>query len=343
MSDTERTYDTLHMGRSSIDLYSNDIGSPFVDITSFAAYVGGSPTNISVGGRRLGLKTALLTGLGRDPVGDFILKFLQAEGVETQFIRRKSGTRSSAVVLGIEPPDRFPLVYYRDNCADIALTIDDVLDTPISDSKVFQFAGTNLSKEPSRSATLFAAELARQAGTKVILDIDFRPDQWHDPRAFGVVVRSALRLTNVVIGTEDEINAAMLTDVSHIELTDSVSDTQVRGDVDQAVREMLSMGPEALLQKKGREGVCVHVVDKQGNIEQIEAPGFPVEVTNILGAGDAFAAGFLDGYVKDWGWYKAGRLGNACGAIVVTKHGCANFMPTYEEVMAFVENYGGLE
>ncbi|MEJ2703070.1 MAG: 5-dehydro-2-deoxygluconokinase [Sedimentisphaerales bacterium] len=343
MSETERAYDTLHMGRSSIDLYSNDIGSPFVDITSFAAYVGGSPTNISVGGRRLGLKTALLTGLGQDPVGDFILKFLQEEGVETRFIRRKPGMRSSAVVLGIEPPDRFPLVYYRDNCADIALTIDDVLDTPISRSEVFQFAGTNLSREPSRSATLFAAELARRAGTKVVLDIDFRPDQWHDPRAFGVVVRSALRLADVVIGTEDEINAAMLTDVSRIELTDSVSDTQVRGDVERAIHEMLSMGPKALLQKKGREGLCIHVVDTQGDIDEIDAPGFPVEVVNILGAGDAFAAGFLYGYVRGWGWYKAGRLGNACGAIVVTKHGCANFMPTYEEVMAFVEDHGGLE
>jgi len=343
MSETERTYDTLHMGRSSIDLYSNDIGSPFADITSFAAYVGGSPTNISVGGRRLGLKTALLTGLGEDPVGDFILKFLQEEAVETRFIRRKPGRRSSAVVLGIEPPDRFPLVYYRDNCADIALTIDDVLNTPIPDSKVFQFAGTNLSLEPSRSATLFAAELARRAGTKVVLDIDFRPDQWHDPRAFGVVLRSAARLADVVIGTEDEINAAMLTDVSHIELTDSVSDTQVRGDVDRAIREMLSMGPEVLLHKKGRQGVCVHAVNQMGKIEQIDAPGFPVEVTNILGAGDAFAAGFLYGYVNDWGWYKAGRMGNACGAIVVTKHGCANFMPTFDEVMAFVEDYGGLE
>jgi 5-dehydro-2-deoxygluconokinase len=343
MSESGTKYDTLHMGRSSIDLYSNDIGSAFVDIKSFAAYVGGSPTNISVGGRRLGLNTALLTGLGRDPVGDFILKFLTEEGVETRFICHKPHNRSSAVVLGIEPPDSFPLVYYRDNCADIELTIDDVLQSPVSESKVFQFAGTNLSLEPSRSATLFAAELARQAGTKVVLDIDFRPDQWHDPRAFGVVVRTALRLADIVIGTEDEINAAMLTDVSHIELTDSVSDTQVKGDVDEAIRKMLSMGPEALLQKKGSHGVCVHLVDKQGKIEQIDAPGFPVEVTNILGAGDAFAAGFLYGYVKGWGWYKSARMGNACGAIVVTKHGCANFMPTYDEVMAFVAGYGGLE
>jgi len=342
MSKMERTYDTLHMGRSSIDLYSNDVGVPFADITSFAAYVGGSPTNVSVGGRRLGLKTALLTGFGDDPVGEFILKFLQKEGVETRFIAHKAGKRSSAVVLGIEPPDRFPLVYYRENCADIALTIDDVLRAPVADSKVFQFAGTNLSREPSCSATLFAAELARQAGTKVVLDIDFRPDQWHDPRAFGVIIRAAVRLADIVIGTEDEINAAMLTDVSHMKRTDSVSDTQVRGDIDRAIRAMLAMGPEALLQKKGRSGVCVHLADRSGKIEQIDVPGFPVEVANILGAGDAFDAGFLYGYVKEMGWYKAARMGNACGAIVVTKHGCANFMPTYEEVMAFVEDRGGL-
>src|SRR5215469_7395109 len=121
MDTTGRTYDVLSMGRSSIDLYSNDIGAPFEEITSFAAFVGGCPTNISVGTRRLGLRTALLTAVGEDQVGKFILHFLRREGVETRFIPRKSGRRSSAVVLGIEPPDRFPLTYYRENCADIEL------------------------------------------------------------------------------------------------------------------------------------------------------------------------------------------------------------------------------
>ncbi len=338
MSTTHR-YDSLHMGRSSIDLYSNDVGAPFVEITSFAAYVGGSPTNISVGGRRLGLKTALLTGLGEDPVGDFILHFLEQEGVETRWCLRKPGHRTSAVILGIEPPDKFPLVYYRDNCADIQLTIDDVLSAPVTESRVFQFAGTNLSKEPSRSATVFAAELAKRAGTKVILDIDFRPDQWHDPRAFGVAIRSVLPFVDVVIGTEDEINAAMLTDPSQMQLTHSqISDTKVSGDVEAAIRTILAMGPEALLHKVGAEGVRIHLADGS----TLEAPGFPVEVYNILGAGDAFGAGFIYGYVKGWDWVKAARLGNACGAIVVTKHGCANFMPTLDQVMAFVESRGGL-
>src|SRR5688572_17230064 len=248
------------MGRSCIDLYANEVGAPFTEIKSFAAYVGGSPTNISVGARRLGLRSALLTGIGDDVVGDFVLNFLQKEGVETRYIVRKAGYRTSAVALGIEPPDRFPLVYYRDNCADIELTIDDVLASPIDRTRVFQFAGTNLSREPGRSATLYAAELAGQAGATVVMDIDFRPDQWHDIRAFGVAIRSALRLVDIVIGTDDEINAAMLSRIDQLMLTHSqVSDARVDGNLDEAVDALLALGPGALIEKRGAEGARVHL------------------------------------------------------------------------------------
>ncbi len=331
-------FDTLHMGRSSIDLYANDVGVPFEQIRSFAAYVGGSPLNMSVGARRLGLKTALLTAVGEDPVGDFILSFLRDEDVETRWIPRKPGRRSSAVVLGIEPPDKFPLVYYRDNCADIELTIDDVLAAPVTDCRVFQFAGTNLSRDPSRSATLFGAELARQAGAKVVMDLDFRPDQWHDPRAFGVTVRAALRLVDIVIGTEDEIKAAVLTDASRVAIAHSqISDARIAGDTAAAVAALQMLGPQVIVEKRGAHGARLHLLN-----EVRDVPGFPVEVVNILGAGDAFGAGFLYGYVRGWDWHACARLGNACGAIVVTRHGCANFMPTLPEVEAFAAPYGGL-
>src|SRR5438093_12053087 len=171
-------YDLITMGRSSIDLYASQVGAPFVDIKSFAAYVGGSPTNIAVGARRLGLRSAVLTAVGEDPVGDFILNFLKNEQVETQFVLRKPGTRTSAVVLGIEPPDKFPLVYYRDNCADNQLSIDDVLNAPIQNCRIFELSGTGLAQEPSRSANLFAAEQAKAADATVVLDLDFRPNQW---------------------------------------------------------------------------------------------------------------------------------------------------------------------
>jgi len=342
MEAAEKMYDLIAMGRSSIDLYSNDIGAPFEDITSFAAYVGGCPTNISVGTRRLGLRPALLTAVGEDQVGNFILHFLQKEDIETRFIVRKPGRRSSAVLLGIEPPDRFPLTYYRENCADIALTIDDVLATPLASCHAFLLSGTGLSREPSRSATLFAAEVARQNGVKVILDIDYRPDQWEDQRAFGVTLRSVLRLVDVVIGTEDEIKATMLTHITQLSVAHSqVSDAHVSGDVDTAITHLLSLGPSTLVQKRGEIGSRLHEVSDLGEVTRSDVPGFPVEVQNILGAGDAFASGFLYGLVRGWPLYKAARLANACGAILVTKHGCANFMPTYTEVMSFIQEHGG--
>src|SRR5262245_8495011 len=255
MLNTTATYDLITMGRSSIDLYANDIGAPFVDIKSFAAYVGGSPTNIAVGARRLGLNAAVLTAVGEDPVGDFILKFLNIEGVETKFIARKPGTRTSAVVLGIEPPDKFPLVYYRDNCADIALSIDDVLATPIPNCRVFEFSGTGLSKEPSRSANFFAAEQARAAGVCVVLDLDFRPNQWHDPRAFGVVVRSVLPLVDIVLGTEDECKAVTLADPAQVRVEHSqISGARVGGNVNTAVEAMQGHGSGVIVVKRGEKG-----------------------------------------------------------------------------------------
>jgi 5-dehydro-2-deoxygluconokinase len=334
----DRSFDILLMGRSSIDLYANDIGAPFPEIKSFAAYVGGCPTNISVGTRRLGLRSVLLTAVGADPVGDFLLHFLDQEGVIKDFIPRKKGHRTSAVILGIEPPDKFPLVYYRDNCADIELTFEDVMAAPIGDCRVLLISGTGLSREPSRSATIFAAERAQSCGTKVVLDLDFRPDQWHDARAFGVTVRAVLRLTDLVIGTADEVKAGALSEDLSVSVEHSqVSGARVSGDVSEAVERILSGGPEALALKRGGEGTTIYL--KGG--EQIEAATFPVEVHNVLGAGDAFASGFLYGYLKGWDWHRAARMGNACGAIVVTRHGCANFMPYEQEALSFIEERGG--
>lgn len=333
-------FDLITMGRSSIDLYANDVGAPFEEITSFAAYVGGSPTNIAVGARRLGLEVALLTAVGQDKVGDFILHFLRREGVVTDFIPRKPGSRSSAVLLGIEPPDTFPLVFYREGAADMQLTIDDVLAAPLAQTRALELSGTGLSREPSRSATVFAAEQAKQAGATIYLDLDFRADQWHDPRAFGVAVRALLPLLDVAIGTEEEVNAAMLQDPADIEIREQqISAPTIRGDLEANVAAMLAVpsGPAALVVKRGVKGATVHL--RTG--EAIRAPGFPVEVYNVLGAGDAFAAGFIYGRTKGWDWLRSARMGNACGAIVVTRHGCANFMGYEDEVLNFIEQRGG--
>ena len=321
---SQETYDVLAIGRSSLDLYSNDIGAPFAEIKSFAAYVGGCPTNVSVGARRLGLRSALLTAVGDDPVGDFVLRFLTQEGVDTRFIPCKPGRRTSAVLLGIEPPDRFPLVFYRDNCADAELTIDDVLAAPVSTSRAVLVTGTGLSREPSRSATLYAAERAAAAGATVFLDIDYRPGLWRDARDFGVATRSLLPAVDVAIGTEEEVHTA---------LHDGAADSGADAAAEVAVRS----GLKALVLKRGADGATVFLPGQP----TIQAAAFPVEVCNVLGAGDAFASGLIYGYLKGWDWLRCARMGNACGAIVVTRHGCANFMPYEEEALRFVQERGG--
>ncbi|HUF39624.1 MAG TPA: 5-dehydro-2-deoxygluconokinase [Anaerolineales bacterium] len=331
-------FDLVTMGRSSIDLYSNDIGAPFPEIKSFAAYVGGSPTNIAVAARRLNVRTALLTAVGPDPVGDFILQFLETEGVETRWIPRKPGARSSAVILGIEPPDKFPLVFYRDNAADIRLTIDDVRAAPVDRCRAFEFAGTNLSREPSRSATFYAVEQARRGSATVFCDLDFRLDQWDDPLAYGANLRAILAGVDVAIGTEEEVLAAMLSDPGQARVRDSqVSSPEIAGDVDAAVQSLLELGPAALVVKRGGRGATVF----ERGVAPIDVPGFPVDVYNVLGAGDAFAGGLIYGRLKGWDWYRAARMGNACGAIVVTRHGCANFMAYEDEALQFIADRGG--
>jgi 5-dehydro-2-deoxygluconokinase len=337
-------YDLISMGRACLDLYANEVGVPFPEIKNFAAYVGGCPANVAVGARRMGLKVAMLSAVGDDPVGDFVCKFLQDEGIDTSFIYRKPGYRTGAAALAIEPPDRFPLIYYREKAADIQLDIDDVLASPLAThaparaARVLLLSGTGLSKEPSRSATLLAAEQARAMGTVTVLDLDLRTDQWHDPRAYGVTMRAALPLVDMVIGTEDEIKAVTLREAAQMSVIGSqVSSADVAGDLDAAIERVLAGGPEVLVVKRGRAGASVVARGQP----MVDVPGYPVEIYNTLGAGDAFAGGFLYGYVHGWDLFKAARLGNAAGAIVVTRHACANSMPTMDEVMAFVGERGG--
>lgn len=312
--------DVLTMGRSSIDLYAHQIGVPITEVTSFDAYVGGCPTNISVGTRRLGLRSALLTALGNDQIGDFVLAFLEREGVDTRFIPRKDGHRTSAVVLTIMPPDKFPLTFYREGCADRELTRDDVKRAPIADSAMVVLTGTGLSHDPARDATLFAAEQAAAAGVEVLVDLDYRADQWRMRSEYSGLIRRLLAQATLTVGTEEEVAAAADHD-----------------NLDVAIRSLLDASRGPLVVKRGGNGATIY---ERGGLRREIAP-FSITVLNVLGAGDAFASGLIAGLRRGWPLERAVRLGNATGAIVVTRHGCANFMPTWSEVESFVAEQGG--
>jgi len=224
------------------------------------------------------------------------------------------------VIVTIRPPDDFPLTFYRDNCADDALTIDDVEQAPIGDSRAVFLTGTGLSRETSRTATLWAAEKSRRAGAAVIVDIDYRPAVWPDARACGVAVRTLARLADIVIGTEQELAIAAS-----------------EPDVASAARRILELGPSAVVLKRGAGGATIWRDGGPG----ADVQPFHVEILNTLGAGDAFASGFLYGFLHEWPLERAVRLANASGAIVVGRHGCSSAMPTMDEIETFVAHRGG--
>lgn len=330
------TYDLMTIGRVSMDLFSLQIGAPFSQIESFDAGVGGSPTNIAIGTSRLGLKTVALTAVGHDPVGDFVLHFLENEGVITKYIPRKDDARTGLAVLGIEPPDKFPLVFYRENPADIYLSIDDIDASPLSDCRALLMSGTALSRGTCRDATLYAVEVARRSDTKVFMDLDVRPDQWNHPRGYGINIRAILPYVDAIIGTEEEFYAALAPNPNPIMQGQSLNETLKTElydliDIFRTAHQQIT-----IILKQGADGVRVYQADDISNVA-----GFPVEIVNTVGAGDAFASGLIFAYLQGRDWLQSAQFANACGAIVVTRHGCAKAMPYSDEVNTFIEQRAG--
>lgn len=316
-----------------MDLYSQQIGAEFSDISGFQAMIGGSPANIAIGTSRLGLSSAILTAVGSDPIGDFVKTNFGREGVDTSFIQTFGFARTGLAILGVQPPDRFPLTFYRDNPADIHLRIEHAQELPWDNISVLQLSGTALARGTARETTFFAGERSGE-GTTVLLDLDLRPDQWSDLAAYGVSIRSLLPNCQVVVGTEEEFHAA-LSPSSSTAMTGQLLRTDELAQLDDLLGHILFRQPGlVLLLKRGAEGVTVYTSDDRTHVA-----GYPVEVVNTVGAGDAFASGVIYGRIKAWDWAQTVRFANACGAIEVTRHGCSLALPTVAEVEEFMATY----
>ena len=320
MNDRRRRFDLVCMGRAAVDLYGEQIGGRLEDMQSFAKYLGGSPANTAVGASRLGLQVAMLTRVGDEHLGRFVRETLDAEGVDTSHVRTDPARLTALVFLGIRDRDTFPLVFYREQCADMGLVADDVDPAFIASARALLISGTHLSQPPTFEACLKAMQAARAAGTRVVLDIDYRPVLWGltapglGERRFvaspqvSAQLQRVLSLCDLIVGTEEEIHIAGGSDDSRVALA--------------AIRQH---SPALIVMKRGPTGCVAYAADIDGGVA---GPGFAVEVFNVLGAGDAFMAGLLRGWVRGAPLAEALRYANACGALVVSRNGCAPAMPS---------------
>lgn len=326
--------DVITIGRASIDLYGQQIGSRLEDVSSFAKSIGGCPANIAVGTARLGLKSALLTRVGAEQLGGFVREQLAREGVSTRGITVDPTRLTALAILSVENDKTFPLLFYRDNCADMALCEDDVDEAFIRSALAIVVTGTHFARPSTDAAQRKAMRIAREHGGKVVFDIDYRPNLWGlaghaageqryiKSDKVSAHLRTVLADCDLVVGTEEEVLIASGAD-----------------DLLTALKTIRALTPAVIVLKRGPMGCIVYDGPISDDVEAgIVGRGFPIEVYNVLGAGDAFMSGFLRGWLGGESFETAATWANACGAFAVSRLLCSPESPTFTELQFFLEH-----
>lgn len=332
MNTDNRPLDLICLGRVAVDLYSEQIGSRLEDVTSFAKYLGGSSGNMAYGTARLGLKSAMLSRVGNEQMGNFVREELERVGVDTTALQTDPERHTGLVLLALKDRDSFPLLFYRRDCADMAIDADTIDPAFIGSARALAITGTHLSTETTRRACRKALDAAGEHGVKRVLDIDYRPVLWGltnpgDGETRFIAdekvtadLQAWLPDFDLIVGTEEEFHIA-----------GGSTDTL------ESLRGVRRVSDATLVCKLGSLGCVVFEGEIPERIEDgILVKGVKVEVLNVLGAGDAFMSGLLRGWLRGESWESSASYANACGALVVSRHGCAPAMPTEEELFDYL-------
>ncbi|WP_409027869.1 5-dehydro-2-deoxygluconokinase [Janthinobacterium sp. SUN098] len=329
-----RALDVICLGRLAVDLYAQQIGSTLEDATSFAKYLGGSSANIAFGTARLGLKSAMLSKVGDDHMGRFLTDTLAQEGCDVSHVGIDRERLTALVMLGIKDKHTFPLIFYRENCADMAIDASSVDAAFIASSKALLITGTHFSTAAMHAVSTQALQLARANNVRTVLDIDYRPVLWGlSGKADGETrfvsndgvtkhLQAILPQFDLIVGTEEEFMIA-----------------GGGTDIMASLRAVRKVSSATLVVKRGPLGCAViEAAIPAGLDEAFNYQGVRVEVLNVLGAGDAFLSGFLKGWLRGEDYEACCRYANGCGALVVSRHGCAPAMPSPVELDYFLAN-----
>jgi 5-dehydro-2-deoxygluconokinase len=329
---TKYKFDVICLGRAAVDLYGDQIGSRLEDTSSFSKSLGGSSGNIAFGTARLGLKSSMLTRVGDEHMGRFVREELSRVGCDVSHVVTDPERLTGLVLLSIKDNDSFPLLFYRNDCADMAVDSDDFDADYIASSKSLLITGTHFSTEQTNATSLKAIEYARAAGTKVILDIDYRPVLWGltglgegenrfvSNESVTNHLLSILPLCDLIVGTEEEIHIAAGS-------TDTI----------ECLKKIRKISDAEIVVKRGPLGCSVFDGEIPSTLDEGHTTyGVKVDVLNVLGAGDAFLSGFLRGWLREESYERCCTYANACGALVVSRHGCAPAIPSAEELDTYL-------
>ena len=310
------------LGEVVSDIYRAEGESP-VELP-FIARPGGAPANVAVAACRLGSEAAFIGSVGEDLFGDFILRALESEGVQTAgVVRQKQPTRTSLAFVEISDAGDRSFTFYRSSpAADELLGSEDIAEELISGASFVNFGSIPLIREPVRSATRRFAEIANELDIPVAFDVNFREHLWESPEAAREAIDPLLDLSTIVKLGDDELPPLLGTE-----------------NPEEAAKILLGRGASLVLVSLGPEGAFYATRDFSGSV-----PAFEVDVVDATGAGDAFLAAALV-HLSGTEWAEpavreAALRGTAAGSLACTGYGAMSALPTRDELERFMAGGG---
>ncbi|OOB78887.1 MAG: 5-dehydro-2-deoxygluconokinase [Epulopiscium sp. Nuni2H_MBin003] len=325
----EKVIDIITAGRAGIDLNTTKLNTTFENVDTFAKSIGGSPANIVQGTAKLGLKSGFIGKVSNDGMGEYIINSFKKQGIDVSGICiDKTGAKNCLAITEIveasssgtyesaNASDFHHGTYlYREKTADMLISPEDINEDIIAKAKAILFSGTAFSANPSRDAMFKAMEYAKKHNTKIVIDIDYRPFGWKSLEEASNFYQEICKQAQIIIGNREEFDV-----VEHVTMPDN-KDNAV------SAKTFLKMGAELVIVKDGKNGSDAYL----DNGEIISCGVINTNIVKTFGSGDAYAAGFMYGYLNNESIEYSMQLGSACASIVLTKIDCAPAMPSLDE------------
>ena len=310
--------DLITVGRISVDLFAEQMNTSFSQPQTFHKSIGGSPTNVAVAAAKLGHKSAIVTKVGIDPLGQYVLNKLSEFGVNTDFVKVAESGLTPVVLASQDPPEDPKIIFHRQPQApDTQLSLSDIDTETLLAAKIFWVSACALSNgETAKSAITWLKQRGRKQES--IIDLDYRPSFWANADAARAAAQEAISMCTIAIGNIAECQVAL-----------GISDPQ------EAATELLKRGVRIAIVKMGGDGVLLATQN-----EQIIIPPRSTKLICGLGAGDAFGGALVHGLLSGWELREIGEFANAAGAYLASELMCADAMPTIEILNNFIGTGG---
>jgi fructokinase len=316
-------FDVVALGELLIDF--TPAGTTATGNPRFAANPGGAPANVLAALAKLGKQCAFVGMVGADRFGLFLQQTLRQNGIAVTGLKFSQTIPTTLAFVHLDPGGDRSFCFYRNPGADLMLTPEDVDYDLINQARIFHFGSLSMTDEPSRSATLNAAKIAKKNGLVISYDPNYRPPLWPGPGPAVTGMKTGLELADIVKVSETELELLTGTD-----------------DPAKGSALLAAMGVGVVLVTLGAQGCYYRYPGGSGAM-----PAFAVDTIDTTGAGDAFLGGilyWLSGLtlneiyrLKQAEFEKIVRFATAVGSLTTTKKGAIPALPDLETIKHLLE------